>query len=65
MTDDLKSIPPPFRRHSNISVEDSEQEGRSLSRLDGKNSVSLIVQKQSGTNTVDVVKLLRESRDER
>jgi hydrophobic/amphiphilic exporter-1 (mainly G- bacteria), HAE1 family len=36
-------------------VEDSYEEPRGLSRLDGSNAVSLIVQKQSGDNTVEVV----------
>lgn len=36
-------------------VEDSFEEPRGLSRLDGDNAVSLIVQKQSGKNTVEVV----------
>jgi HAE1 family hydrophobic/amphiphilic exporter-1 len=36
-------------------VEDSYLEPRGLSRLDGDQAVSLIVQKQSGTNTVQVV----------
>ncbi len=35
-------------------VEDSIEEPRSLSRLDGLNSVSLFIQKQSGTNTVEI-----------
>ncbi len=34
---------------------DGEEEPRTLSRLDGRNAVSLLVQKQSGTNTVAVV----------
>lgn len=36
-------------------VEDTFEEPRGLSRLDGNNAVSLIVQKQSGANTVKVV----------
>ena len=36
-------------------VVDSFEEPRSLARLDGRNAVSLIVQKQSGSNTVAVV----------
>ncbi|MHB9078756.1 MAG: efflux RND transporter permease subunit [Pirellulaceae bacterium] len=40
-------------------VEDSFEEPRSLARLDGRNAVSLIVQKQSGTNTVAVVENVR------
>lgn len=35
---------------------DGEEEPRSLARLDGSNSVTLVVQKQSGTNTLDVIK---------
>lgn len=35
-------------------AEDSIEEPRGLSRLDGKNAVSLFVQKQSGTNTVAI-----------
>jgi len=34
---------------------DGEEEPRTLSRLDGRNAISLLVQKQSGTNTVAVV----------
>src|SRR5262249_38967230 len=34
---------------------DSNEEPRTLARLDGTNAVSLVVQKQSGTNTVKVV----------
>jgi HAE1 family hydrophobic/amphiphilic exporter-1 len=37
-------------------VEDTFEEPRSIARLDGQNAVSLIVQKQSGANTVEVVK---------
>jgi len=36
-------------------VENGVVEPRSLARLDGQNAVQLIVKKQSGTNTVDVV----------
>ena len=36
-------------------AENSEEEPRSLSRLNGKPSVSLVIRKQSGTNTVAVV----------
>lgn len=35
-------------------AEDSIEEPRSLSRLDGQNAVSLFVQRQSGTNTVAI-----------
>src|SRR5574337_675206 len=38
---------------------DGEEEPRTLSRLDGKSAVSLLVQKQSGTNTVAVVERVK------
>ena len=41
-------------------VEDAFEEPRSLARLDGRNAVSLIIQKQSGSNTVAVVERVRE-----
>lgn len=34
---------------------DGEEEARTFSRLDGQNAVSLLIRKQSGTNTVEVV----------
>ncbi len=34
---------------------DGEEEARTLSRLDGRTAVSLLVRKQSGTNTVQVI----------
>jgi HAE1 family hydrophobic/amphiphilic exporter-1 len=37
------------------SVADDVEEPRSLGRLDGDNAVLLVVQKQSGTNTVQVI----------
>jgi HAE1 family hydrophobic/amphiphilic exporter-1 len=40
-------------------AEDGIEEPRSLSRYDGKNAVALIVQKQSGTNSVEVVDRIR------
>ena len=36
-------------------VLDGEEEARTLSRLDGQNAVSMLIRKQSGTNTVQVV----------
>ncbi|HWP34832.1 MAG TPA: efflux RND transporter permease subunit [Thermodesulfobacteriota bacterium] len=36
-------------------VVDGEEEARTLSRLDGRSAVSLLVRKQSGTNTVQVI----------
>ncbi|MGE0680445.1 MAG: efflux RND transporter permease subunit [Candidatus Binatia bacterium] len=41
-------------------VEDGVVEPRTLSRFDGKNAVSLIVRKQSGTNTVSTVDAVHE-----
>lgn len=41
-------------------VEDTGQEMRSSARLDGKPCVSIIVRKQSGTNTVEVVQNVKE-----
>jgi HAE1 family hydrophobic/amphiphilic exporter-1 len=44
-------------------VEDSYEEPRGLARLDGQSAVSLIVQKQSGDNTVKVVEAVKERLD--
>ncbi len=41
-------------------AEDSIEEPRGLSRLNGKNAVSLFVQKQSGTNTVHISDVVQE-----
>src|SRR5262245_41934222 len=41
-------------------AEDSYEEPRSLARLDGANAVSLVIQKQSGTNTVAVVEAIKD-----
>jgi len=41
-------------------VEDSFEEPRGLARLDGANAVSLVVQKQSGANTVKVVETVKK-----
>jgi HAE1 family hydrophobic/amphiphilic exporter-1 len=41
-------------------AEDTEQEARTLARLDGVQSVDLSVQKQSGSNTVAVIKKVKE-----
>ncbi len=45
----------PIRIRDIGRVDDGVEEPRGLSRLDGENAVSLIIQKQSGTNTVEVV----------
>ncbi len=44
----------PIRIRDIGSAEDSVEEPRGESRLDGRNAVSLFVQKQSGTNTVAI-----------
>ncbi len=41
-------------------AEDSIEEPRGLSRLDGENAVSLFVQKQSGTNTINIADAVEE-----
>src|SRR5262249_3353732 len=45
----------PIRVRDVGRAEDSFEEPRTLARLDGQNAVSLVVQKQSGLNTVQVV----------
>lgn len=45
----------PIRIKDLGTVNDGVEEPRSLGRLDGDNAVLLIVQKQSGTNTVEVI----------
>ena len=39
---------------------DGEEEARTLSRLNGQNAVSLLIRKQSGTNTVAVVDAVKK-----
>ncbi|MBI1893388.1 MAG: efflux RND transporter permease subunit, partial [Candidatus Rokubacteria bacterium] len=45
----------PVRLRDVGQVVDGEEEARTLSRLDGQNAVSMLIRKQSGTNTVQVV----------
>jgi hydrophobic/amphiphilic exporter-1 (mainly G- bacteria), HAE1 family len=45
----------PVRVRDLATVADAEEEPRTLSRLNGANAVSLLIRKQSGTNTVAVV----------
>ena len=54
----------PIRIRDVARVEDTEEEARTLARLDGKSTVSLVVQKQSGTNTVEVIRAVKERLDE-
>jgi HAE1 family hydrophobic/amphiphilic exporter-1 len=50
----------PIRVKDLGTVADDVEEPRSLGRLDGDNSVLLIVQKQSGTNTVEVIDTVKK-----
>ncbi len=40
-------------------VETGEEEARSLARFDGRPSVNLVIQKQSGTNTIEVIRKVK------
>ena len=43
-------------------VEDGfEQPVKSLSRLDGKDAVTLLIRKQSGTNTIEIINLVKQA----
>ena len=53
----------PLRVRDIGRVEDVEEEPRSMARLDGVPTVSLIVQKQSGANTVEVISRVKEDLD--
>lgn len=46
------------------TVTDSVEEPRSLSRLDGDNSVTLVVRKQSGSNTVKLIEAVKQRLEE-
>lgn len=50
----------PIRVRDVGRAEDSTEERRSLARLDGNTAVNLIVQKQSGSNTVAVIRKVKE-----
>jgi HAE1 family hydrophobic/amphiphilic exporter-1 len=50
----------PIRLRDVGRAEDSFEEPRGLTRLDGQNAVSLFVQKQSGTNTVKISDLVQK-----
>ncbi len=49
----------PIRIRDIGAVADSYEEPRSIGRLDGDNAVLLVVQKQSGTNTVEVIDIVK------
>ena len=46
----------PVKLRDVATITDGVEEPRSLTRLNGTNTVSLIVRKQSGTNTVEVIR---------
>ncbi len=50
----------PVRLKDIARVLDTEEEPRTLSRLDGESAVSLLIRKQSGTNTVEVIDRIKE-----
>jgi HAE1 family hydrophobic/amphiphilic exporter-1 len=54
----------PVRIRDVGKAEDSYEEPRSNARLDGNGAVSLVIQKQSGTNTVRVAAAIKERLDE-
>ncbi|MCG3136069.1 MAG: Multidrug resistance protein MdtB [Planctomycetes bacterium] len=49
----------PIRIRDVGAVEDGLEEERSLARLDGERAVSLLVRRQSGTNTVEVARAVK------
>ena len=59
---DLKTGP--VRVRDIATVVDGEEEARTLARLNGRNAVSLVIRKQSGTNTVAVVDRIKAKLDE-
>lgn len=54
----------PVRLKDVAAVLDTQEEPRTISRLDGNNAVSLLVRKQSGTNTVEVIDNIKEKLEE-
>ncbi len=54
----------PIRIRDIGRAEDSNEEPRTLARLDGQNAVSLVIQQQSGTNTVAVAEQVKERLEE-
>ncbi|MBL0057995.1 MAG: efflux RND transporter permease subunit [Elusimicrobia bacterium] len=51
----------PLRVRDVARVEDTEEEPRTMARLDGAPTVSLVVQKQSGANTVEVIRNVKDA----
>ncbi|MCM8794946.1 MAG: efflux RND transporter permease subunit [Candidatus Omnitrophica bacterium] len=62
----LKGVPPEQRvifLQEIAQVKDTFKEKESISRLNGRENLSLSIQKQAGGNTVQIVKRLREAMD--
>ena len=53
----------PIRLSDIGRVDDTFEEPRNISRLDGENAVSLLVRRQSGTNTVKVIETIKKKMD--
>jgi HAE1 family hydrophobic/amphiphilic exporter-1 len=54
----------PIRLDEVATIQDSFEEPRSLSKLNGEPSVTLVVRKQSGSNTIKVIRAVKERLDE-
>ncbi|HEY9070048.1 MAG TPA: efflux RND transporter permease subunit [Candidatus Ozemobacteraceae bacterium] len=54
----------PIRMKDVAEILDDEAEPRSLARLDGEPALSLIIQKQSGVNTLDVIDRIQKRLEE-
>ena len=54
----------PVRLGDIATVTDGTEEPRSLTRLNGGNTISLLVRKQSGTNTVEVIRGVKKRLEE-
>ena len=54
----------PIRVRNVATVVDAEEEARTMARLDGRSTISLVVQKQSGTNTVQVIQDVKDRLDQ-
>src|SRR5262249_51457259 len=50
----------PIQLRDVATVSDSIEEPRTLSRLNGENSVTLVVRKQSGSNTIKVIEAVKQ-----
>jgi HAE1 family hydrophobic/amphiphilic exporter-1 len=55
---------PPIRVRDVATVEDGEEERRSIATLDGEPAVALVIRKQSGSNTVEVAHRVHKAVEE-